>query len=319
MEREELSKAVETLLFITDQPLDIKKLCRVTETADEEAVRAAVAELQKLYLENSRAVQIIEVGGGWQMSTKPEYGRWVRRLFNEKLTMRLSAAALETLAIIAYRQPLTRAEIEVIRGVEVIAPLETLVTRGLVKVAGRKETVGRPLLYGTSEDFLRLFGLNSLDDLPRIDAFLPKKEEGPAELGDASHEALDFESQPEVTGAGGAQQPSAGETQPAAQGQSELFAETPAPQEPAVSREEFEAKACGAEDAAPQDAAAVPPQPVSAEAPSSGGEPRCEGAADARAEGQPFVLEQETLPAGSDEQKTGAGDTAAPEKPSGGE
>ena len=182
MEREELVKVVETLLFITDQPIEMKKLCKITEVGDEAVLRDALAELQRLYLETGRAIQVMEVGGGWQLTTKPEYGRWVRKLYNEKLTLRLSAAALETLAIIAYRQPITRAEIEVIRGVEVIAPLETLVTRGLVKVAGRKETVGRPLLYGTSEDFLRLFGLNNLDGLPKIDTLALEKAQAQADL-----------------------------------------------------------------------------------------------------------------------------------------
>ncbi len=182
MEREELVKVVETLLFITDQPIEMKKLCKITEVGDEAVLRDALAELQRLYLETGRAIQVMEVGGGWQLTTKPEYGRWVRKLYNEKLTLRLSAAALETLAIIAYRQPITRAEIEVIRGVEVIAPLETLVTRGLVKVAGRKETVGRPLLYGTSDDFLRLFGLNNLDGLPKIDTLALEKAQAQADL-----------------------------------------------------------------------------------------------------------------------------------------
>jgi segregation and condensation protein B len=191
MEREELIKVVETLLFITDQPIEMKKLCKMVE-AEEAAVRDAIAELQKIYLESGRAIQVIEVGGGWQLTTKPEYGRWVRKLYNEKLTLRLSTAALETLAIIAYRQPITRAEIEVIRGVEVIAPLETLVTRGLVKVAGRKETVGRPLLYGTSDEFLRLFGLNNLEGLPKIDTLALEKAQAQAAPQDAPAETSLF-------------------------------------------------------------------------------------------------------------------------------
>lgn len=175
MEQEELSKVLETLLFITDQPLSLNRICRVIELRDEKIVRDAVALLQKEYLESSSAVQILEIGGGYQMSTKPEYGRWVRKLFHEKMTVRLSNAALENLAIIAYRQPITRAEIELIRGVEVIASLETLIERGLVKIVGRKDTVGRPLLYGTTDGFLRLFGLNSINDLPKVETFEIKR------------------------------------------------------------------------------------------------------------------------------------------------
>lgn len=179
MEQDELKKILEALLFITDQPITIERIAKVTEVADKAQVRAAVAELQTAYLEGGRSIQIVEVAGGFQMSTKPEYGRYVRKLYNERMTSRLSVAAMETLAIIAYRQPITRAEVETIRGVEVIAPLETILERGLVKVVGRKETVGRPLLYGTTEEFLRVFGLNSLEDLPKLESLELKPAEMP--------------------------------------------------------------------------------------------------------------------------------------------
>ncbi len=179
MEQDELKKILEALLFITDQPITVERLAKVTEIAEKDRIRAAVAELQTAYLEGGRAIQIVEVAGGYQMSTKPEFGRYVRKLYNERMTSRLSVAAMETLAIIAYRQPITRAEVETIRGVEVIAPLETILERGLVKVVGRKETVGRPLLYGTTEEFLRVFGLNSLDDLPKLESLELKPAEMP--------------------------------------------------------------------------------------------------------------------------------------------
>jgi len=179
MEQDELKKILEALLFITDQPITVERLVKVTEVADKDRIRAAVAELQTSYMEGGRAIQIVEVAGGYQMSTKPEFGRYVRKLYNERMTSRLSVAAMETLAIIAYRQPITRAEVETIRGVEVIAPLETILERGLVKVVGRKETVGRPLLYGTTEEFLRVFGLNSLDDLPKLESLELKPAEMP--------------------------------------------------------------------------------------------------------------------------------------------
>ncbi|TBR25032.1 SMC-Scp complex subunit ScpB, partial [bacterium] len=129
---------------------------------------------------------------GFQMATKPEYAPYVRNLYKERMTMRLSTAALETLAIIGYRQPLTRAEIEEIRGVEVIAALETLLEKALVKVVGRRETVGRPLLYGTTPEFLRHFGLRSIGDLPPIDSFTPAEptDAEKAALTEAPEEAL---------------------------------------------------------------------------------------------------------------------------------
>ena len=180
MENENALKNLETVLFITDKPLPVEKLAAITEQKEEE-VRDLLSKLQNTYFESGRALQIVESGGGFQMATKPEYASYVRKLYRERMTVRLSVAGLETLAIIAYRQPLTRAEIEAIRGVEVIAALETLVERGLVKVDGRKETVGRPLLYATTAEFLRFFGFNSLEDMPKLDTLVEKKPELPEE------------------------------------------------------------------------------------------------------------------------------------------
>lgn len=166
MEQEELQKVVETLLFITDQPLSLGRLGQITGVKDADLIKETVAGLQKHYGERNCGIQILEAGGGFQMATKPEFSSWIRKLFHDKLAARLSAAGLETLAIISYKQPITRAEIETIRGVEVIGPLETLLERRLIKVVGRKETVGRPLLYGTTTEFLRQFGINDISDLP---------------------------------------------------------------------------------------------------------------------------------------------------------
>lgn len=184
MENESALKNLETMLFITDRPLSAEKLAVVLEQ-DEAAVRDLLAQLQNSYLDAGRALQIVESGGGFQMATKPEYASYVRKLYRERMTVRLSVASLETLAIIAYRQPLTRAEIESIRGVEVIAALETLVERGLIKVDGRKETVGRPLLYSTTPEFLRFFGFNSLEDMPKLETLVEKKPEQPEQDEDS--------------------------------------------------------------------------------------------------------------------------------------
>ena len=170
-ENEELKKALETLLFITDHPLSAERLGKITGVKDPERIAGLVAEIRRQLEEKASPVQLLEVAEGFQMATRPAYAPFIRKLFAERMTMRLSTAALETLSIIAYKQPLTRAEIEEIRGVEVIAALETLLEKRLVKVVGRKETVGRPLLYGTTMEFMRHFGLKSLEELPPIENF----------------------------------------------------------------------------------------------------------------------------------------------------
>ena len=173
-ERDNFKKVIETLLFITDRPLSLAKLSQVSEVNDAVLTRDIVQELRRDYAAAFSAVQILEIGGGFQMATKPEYGRWVRKLFNEKMSGRLSPAALETLAIIAYKQPVTRSEIEAIRGVDAAAPLERIVERGLVRIGGKKDTPGRPIVYGTTEEFLRMFGLNKISELPDIASFAGK-------------------------------------------------------------------------------------------------------------------------------------------------
>ncbi len=171
MEDTELKRVLETLLFITDAPLPAARLAQLCEIKNKERVESALNELRKSYDDEGRTLQVMQVAGGWQLATRPEYGLWVRKLYNNKMTVRLTQAALETLCIIAYKQPLTRAEIEAIRGVEVIGPLDTLTQRRLVTVVGRRESIGRPILYGTTSEFLRQFGLNSLDGLPKLESF----------------------------------------------------------------------------------------------------------------------------------------------------
>lgn len=174
LQTEDLKKIVETLLFITDRPVKPARLADVIDGTNIKQVREIIQTLQDEYIQQGRAMQIIEVGGGFQMATKPEYGRWVRKLYNEKMTTKLSNAALETLAIVAYKQPITRAEMEAIRGVDVAGPLERLLERSLVRVVGKKDTVGRPMVYGTTDEFLRMFGLNKLAELPDLQVFAAK-------------------------------------------------------------------------------------------------------------------------------------------------
>ena len=175
LQTDDAKQIVENLLFITDRPLKPSRIAEVVETVNAKRVLELIQELAKEYEDTGRSIRILEIGGGYQMCTKPEYGRWVRRLYNEKMTTRLSNAALETLAIIAYKQPVTRAEMEMIRGVDVAAPLDRLLERGLVRVLGKRDTIGRPMVYGTTDEFLRLFGLNKISELPDLQEFAAKQ------------------------------------------------------------------------------------------------------------------------------------------------
>ena len=135
----------------------------------EAEVAGALEQLKVEYIEQERAFQLNEKAEGWQLATDPKYASWVRQLFPAPKPARLSAPALETLAIIAYRQPITRADVEAVRGVNIDGVLQTLMERGLVKIAGRAEIPGRPLLYETTQFFLDHFGLRTLDELPNVE------------------------------------------------------------------------------------------------------------------------------------------------------
>ena len=163
------TQIVEALLFASDAPLAPGDIARVSDTLDEEGVEAAVETLRAEYEATGRAYQVYEVAGGYQILTRPEYASYLERYDTVPQTTRLSAPALEVLAVIAYRQPIDRVEVEEIRGVGSSGVLRTLLDRGLVEVVGRGEGLGRPLLYGTTRKFLEHFGFRSLEDLPRPD------------------------------------------------------------------------------------------------------------------------------------------------------
>jgi segregation and condensation protein B len=162
-----LAVQIEALLFASDQPLSLARLVELLPGSSRAEVEAALAELQERC--NERAVQPVQVAGGWQLATRPEYVDTVRRLFIGKRRLRLTKAALESLAIIAYKQPTTRPEIDAIRGVASSGVIETLLERNLVRIAGRSEGIGRPLLYATTDEFLQHLGLNRLADLPSLE------------------------------------------------------------------------------------------------------------------------------------------------------
>lgn len=161
---------IEAVLFTAGDPLPLSDLAAICE-ADEPTVHEALTGLQGAYRIARRGLQIVEVAGGYQLTTRPEYAAWVSRLHQLVREVRLTRAALETVAIIAYRQPLTRAEIEAIRGVDCAGVVRTLIERRVVKIAGRKAALGRPLLYGTTREFLQCFGLKDLSELPTLQEF----------------------------------------------------------------------------------------------------------------------------------------------------
>ncbi len=175
MDLTEQKKAIEAILFLNEEPMQASRLAGALELSAEE-VKKAVLELQAEFKSASRGLQIFETAEGYQMGTHPELAPVLERAFSEDISSNLTTAALEVLAIIAYKQPVTRIEIESIRGVRSEQVLINLVKRKLIKVAGRKEGPGRPLLYCTTADFLKYFGLKDLDELPELNLELPETE-----------------------------------------------------------------------------------------------------------------------------------------------
>jgi len=169
MDEAQLRHAVEALLFASDEPLTERRVRDILGLRDIRQARRLLQSLQEEYAQAQRGIQVEEVAGGYRMVSNPAFAPQVERLRRTERQSRLSQAALETLAIIAYKQPVHRAEIEAIRGVQVDAILRALQERGLVRVVGRAEILGRPFLYGTTKRFLEVFGLKSLDDLPKVE------------------------------------------------------------------------------------------------------------------------------------------------------
>src|SRR2546427_12571657 len=179
----DLTRVIETLLFSAQTPLSTNEIIDALHNAGAEdefspnefanvrqaEVAAAIEQLKVEYIQHEHGFQLVEKADGWQLASDPKYAQWVRGLFPAPKPARLSSPALETLAIIAYRQPITRADVEAVRGVTIDGVLQTLMERGLVKISGRAEIPGRPLLYETTEFFLDHFGLRDLDELPNVE------------------------------------------------------------------------------------------------------------------------------------------------------
>src|SRR5580692_2236450 len=169
------SRLLEALLFSTHHPLTAGRLAELMDLSATKPVRQAVKDLNAQYEESHRAFRVEQVAGGYQILTLPEFGEHLKKLHQREIDAKLTKAALETLAIIAYKQPILRADIEAIRGVACGETIRNLMEKHLVKIAGRAEEPGRPILYGTTKRFLELFGLNSLKDLPQSEEGLNAK------------------------------------------------------------------------------------------------------------------------------------------------
>lgn len=172
-----IRQIIEALLFATDEPLSVRQMLEIfgefeagelpQKRVNEEVILSAIEHLNKEYETTGRAMHIVRVAGGYQFATRPHFAPWLGRMVKEKSRKKLSAAALESLAVIAYKQPVTKPEIEAIRGVNADYVIHTLLERNLITIVGRAATPGRPLLYGTTQEFLKHFGLNDLAELPK--------------------------------------------------------------------------------------------------------------------------------------------------------
>ena len=175
-----IKSIIEAIIFASDTPLSLKQIKDIvnepnkklssngeTSKITEEEIKNFIDELNQEYAERGSAFRIIEIAEGYQFATLPEFAKWIGKLFKEKSKKKLSQPALETLAIIAYKQPISKPEIEAIRGVNVDHIIKTLLEKRLITIVGRAETIGRPLLYGTTKEFLKYFGLKDLSELPK--------------------------------------------------------------------------------------------------------------------------------------------------------
>ena len=175
----ELKKIIEAIIFISEKPVKFKQLADLCQGVEAAEIRSVLKALMEDYSAQEHGIQIVEIAGGYQFCTNPDCADHIRKLYKTRRIWRLSGPSLETMAIIAYKQLVTRSEMEFIRGVNVDGVIKTLTDRGLIKEKGRKDVPGKPILYGTTDDFLQYFGLKSLQDLPSLEEFAAKAlEEG---------------------------------------------------------------------------------------------------------------------------------------------
>ncbi len=168
MSQNNLHRIIESLLFASDTPVTLDKLKDILEGPGKKEIRNSISDLQKIYNDSGSAIDVAELAGGFQLVSREEYAPYLQKLYRGRIAQRLTHRALETLAIIAYKQPITKQEMESIRGVNVDGVVKTLLERNLIKIEGRQKAPGNPLLYGTSKFFLQYFGLNTIEDLPKL-------------------------------------------------------------------------------------------------------------------------------------------------------
>ena len=196
MEDQQLKSAIEALLFVSGTPLSADRLKGVFEEATADQIEAQLQTLRQEYDGRSAGIMLAEVAGGCQLAARPENAAWIRKFKSVKVSAKLSKAALETLAIVAYKQPITRSEVEAIRGVNIGGIMRNLMERRLVKIVGKKDVPGKPMLYGTTLEFLQYFGLKDLSALPTLKEFQELEageevmEEVPAEAGTADEDPV---------------------------------------------------------------------------------------------------------------------------------
>lgn len=168
----ELKGAIEAIIFISEGPINLDEIQNIFEGLDLETIKSIIEDLKKDYEQRNSGIKLIEVAGGYQMVTSPTYANFIKKFYKIKHSEKLTMPSLETLSIIAYKQPVTKVEIESIRGVNVDGVIKNLHEKGLIRIVGRKEVVGRPFVYGTTRNFLEYFGLNSLEELPPVEEFV---------------------------------------------------------------------------------------------------------------------------------------------------
>lgn len=188
----EIKGAIESIIFISEGPISTTEIQNVVEGLDMQTIKLIVDELKSDYRERNGGIKIVEVAGGYQMVTSPNCATFIKKFYKLKHSERLTMPSLETLSIIAYKQPVTKVEIESIRGVNVDGVIKNLLEKSLIRIVGRKEVIGRPFVYGTTRSFLEYFGLNSLDEMPDVEEFVQTlQEREQAEITPLTEDELD--------------------------------------------------------------------------------------------------------------------------------
>lgn len=177
MDEKEIKAIMEALIFVSGEPIALNRIKDVIDVVDKKSLERIASELKDEFNKEHNGLQLIEVANGYKLTTRPEYAPWIKKLNKIKLASKLSKPALETLAIIAYKQPIIRPEIEKIRGVDSGGVIKTLLERKVIKIVGRMDIVGKPILYGTTPEFLQYFGLKDLSDLPTLKEFHELRDE----------------------------------------------------------------------------------------------------------------------------------------------